>query len=304
MQVEKPQTIARYALNIETEGLPADFYENYIKNIQAVTADDVMRVMNKYVLADNMRILITGKGTDVIPGLEKLKIPIFYFDKYGTPTEKPKMKKPAPAGVTVKTVLDGYIAAIGGQKAVTNVKTIEFVGSGTIPQAPAPLKYTSKKDVKGQSLFKIEMEGMGELSKQVVNTKSGYSTNQGKRKDLTPEEFADKKATATTFEELLLVNKTDLILDGIEPMNGSDAYAIKNGKSTLYYDVKTGLKLAEVKLVEKGDKKMTVSTNYSDYREIKGVKVPFDIMINQGMELDFKMTEVKINEGVSDADFQ
>ena len=304
MQVEKPQTIARYALNIETEGLPADFYENYIKNIQAVTADDVMRVMNKYVLADNMRILITGKGTDVIPGLEKLKIPIFYFDKYGTPTEKPKMKKPAPAGVTVKTVLDGYIAAIGGQKAVANVKTIEFVGSGTIPQAPAPLKYTSKKDVKGQSLFKIEMEGMGELSKQVVNTKSGYSTNQGKRKDLTPEEFADKKATATTFEELLLVNKTDLILDGIEPMNGSDAYAIKNGKSTLYYDVKTGLKLAEVKLVEKGDKKMTVSTNYSDYREIKGVKVPFDIMINQGMELDFKMTEVKINEGVSDADFQ
>ncbi|WP_395045552.1 M16 family metallopeptidase, partial [Flavobacterium sp.] len=34
MQVEKPATIARYALNIETEGLPADFYENYIKNIQ------------------------------------------------------------------------------------------------------------------------------------------------------------------------------------------------------------------------------------------------------------------------------
>jgi predicted Zn-dependent peptidase len=304
MQVEKPQTIARYALNIETEGLPADFYENYIKNIQAVTADDVMRVMNKYVLADNMRILITGKGTDVIPGLEKLKIPIFYFDKYGTPTEKPKMKKPAPVGVTVKTVLDAYITAIGGEKAVSSVKTIEFVGSGSIPQAPAPLKYTSKKDVKGQSLFKIEMEGMGELSKQVLNTKSGYSTNQGKRKDLTPEEFADKKATATTFEELLLANKTDLILDGIEPMNGSDAYAIKNGKSTLYYDVKTGLKLAELKLVEKGDKKMTVSTNYSDYREIKGVKVPFDIMINQGMELDFKMTEVKINEGVSDADFQ
>ncbi|MFZ4107040.1 M16 family metallopeptidase [Flavobacterium sp.] len=304
MQVEKPQTIARYALNIETEGLAADFYENYIKNIQAVTADDVMRVMNKYVLADNIRILVTGKGTDVIPGLEKLKIPIFYFDKYGNPTEKPKMKKSAPAGVTVKTVLDGYIASIGGEKAVAGVKTIVFVGSGSIPQAPAPLKYTSKKDTKGQSLFKIEMEGMGELSKQVVNNKTGYSVNQGQRKELTPEEFADKKATTSTFDELLLLKKTDLILDGIEPINGADAYAIKNGKSTLYFDVKTGLKLAEIKLIEKGDKKMTVSTNYSDYREVNGVKVPFDIMINQGMELDFKMSEVKINEGVSDADFQ
>ena len=155
-----------------------------------------------------------------------------------------------------------------------------------------------------KSLFKIEMEGMGELSKQVVNNKTGYSVNQGQRKELTPEEFADKKATTSTFDELLLLKKTDLILDGIEPINGADAYAIKNGKSTLYFDVKTGLKLAEIKLIEKGDKKMTVSTNYSDYREVNGVKVPFDIMINQGMELDFKMSEVKINEGVSDADFQ
>jgi predicted Zn-dependent peptidase len=65
MQVEKPQTIARYALNIETEGLAADFYENYIKNIQAVTVEDVTRVMNKYVLENNLRIIVTGKGSDV-----------------------------------------------------------------------------------------------------------------------------------------------------------------------------------------------------------------------------------------------
>ena len=76
------------------------------------------------------------------------------------------------------------------------------------------------------------MEGMGELTKQVINTKGGYSVNQGQRKELTAEELAEKKASATTFEELLLVNKTDLVLDGIEPMNGSDAYAIKNGKTT------------------------------------------------------------------------
>jgi hypothetical protein len=56
--------------------LPADFYENYIKNIEAVTAEDVMRVMNKYVLADNLRIIVTGKGSEVIPALEKLKIPM------------------------------------------------------------------------------------------------------------------------------------------------------------------------------------------------------------------------------------
>ncbi|WP_298140973.1 pitrilysin family protein [Flavobacterium sp.] len=304
MNVEKPQTIARFALNIETEGLPVDFYENYIKNIQAVTADDVMRVMNKYVLEDNLRIIVTGKGSEVIPGLEKLKIPMFYFDKFGNPTEKPKMKKPTPAGVTVKTVMDNYINAIGGQKAVAAVKTIYATGSGSIPQAPAPLKLTSKRDAKGRTSSVMEMEGMGELSKQVIGDKAGYTASQGQRKELSAEEYADKKATATTFEELLLAKKADVTIDGIEEMNGVEAYVIKNGKTTLYYDVKTGLKVADAKIIERGDQKMTVSTMYNDYKEVKGVKVPFNLIVNQGFELDLKMTEIKINEGVSDADFQ
>ncbi len=304
MQVEKPQTIARYALNIETEGLPADFYENYIKNIQAVTADDVMRVMNKYILADNMRILITGKGTDVIPGLEKLKIPMFYFDKFGNPTEKPKMKKSAPAGVTVKTVLDGYIGAIGGEKAVAGVKSIFVTGASEIEGAPAPLSYISKKDTKGRIFFKLELVGMMELSKQVVGDKTGYSAAQGQKKDLTPEEFAEKKATATTFEELLLSKKADVTLDGIEPINGNDAYAIKNGKTTLYYDVKTGLKVMSSTTTEKNGQKMTSTISFNDYKEVKGIKIPYVIVMSQGREIEIKVTDVKINEGVSDADFQ
>jgi len=304
MNVEKPQTVARYALNIETEALPADFYENYIKKIQAVTADDVMRVMNKYVLADNMRILITGKGADVIPGLEKLNIPIFYFDKFGNPTEKPKMKKAAPAGVTVKSVLDNYITAIGGEKAVAGVKTLFVTGSSEIEGAPAPLAYTSKKDAKGRIFFKLELVGMMELSKQVIGDKSGYSAAQGQKKDLTPEEFAEKKATATTFEELLLSKKADVTLDGIEPINGSDAYAIKNGKTTLYYDVKTGLKVLTSTTAERNGQKMTSTITYSDYKDVKGIKVPYMIVISQGRDIEIKVTDVKINEGVSDADFQ
>ena len=304
MQIEKPQTVAGYALRIKTQGLPEDFYENYIKNINAVTADDVLAAANKYFLEDNIRVIIVGKGSEVITGLEKTKIPMFYFDKYGNPTEKPVMKKPVPAGVTTKTVFDNYIAAIGGEKAVAGVKTIFASGTATIEQAPAPINFTSKKDAKGRVLISIAMEGMGELSKQVLNEKGGYATQQGQRKDLTAEEVAEKKATASTFDELLLAKNPAVVLDGIESLNGTDAYVIKNGKSTYYYDVKTGLKISESKTIEKGENKMTVVTSYSDYRVVKGIKVPFEMIINQGMDLDFKMTDVKINEGVSDADFQ
>jgi hypothetical protein len=47
--------------------------------------------------------------------LEKLKIPMFYFDKYGTPIENQFSKKKT-AGVTIKSVLDNYYVAIGGEK--------------------------------------------------------------------------------------------------------------------------------------------------------------------------------------------
>ena len=304
MQVEKPATVARYAVNIETEGLPADFYENYIKNINAVTPEDVMRVANKYFLADNLRIVVTGKGSEVISSLEKLKIPMFYFDKFGNPTEKPAMKKPVPAGVTAKTVIDAYVTAIGGDKAVKAVKSIAYTGSTTIPQAPMPLSYTSKMDNKGRMAIELSMAGMGSIMKQVVNGNSAYMMQQGQKKVLEGEELAKMKESAVLFNETLLATKAGVTVSGIEPMNGADSYAVVDGDTTYYFDVKTGLKTAETTTEEQGGEKMTRVTNFSDYRAVKGVQVPFNTIMNVGFELDIKMSDVKINEGVLDADFQ
>ncbi|MEG0851675.1 MAG: pitrilysin family protein [Flavobacterium sp.] len=302
MQVEKPQAVARYALNIETEKLPADFYEKYIQTINNVTADDIYRVANEYFLLDNMRIVIAGKGSDVITGLEKLQIPIYYFDKYGNPVEKPATKKEVPTGITAKTVFENYIKAIGGEKAVTAVKTLYMNGTTTIPQAPSPLTFTSKLDSKGKMMVSLAMGPMN-LMKQVVNDKGAYIEQQGKRKNLEGNDLAEMKANAAPFEELQLIKRADLKVEGIEPINGSDAYAIKDGKTTYFYDVKSGLKTAEAKTREQDGKSNTQITNFNDYKEVKGVKVPFNLIQNVGFELDIKMSDIKINEGVSDADF-
>ena len=303
MQIEKPQTVAGYALRIQTQSLPADFYENYIKNISAVTADDVLRVANKYFLENNSRVVIVGKAADVAPSLEKLKYPVSYFDKYGNPTAKPELKKVIPAGVTVKSVLDNYIKAIGGLQAAQAVKTIAMTGSTTIPQAPSPLSFVSKTDSKGMLMVELAMGTMS-IMKQVVNEKGGYVMQQGQKQILEGEMLNDMKAEATPFKELTLATKEGLTLVNIEPINGKDAYAIKNGKTTMFYDVASGLKVAESIVMEQGGKSMTKTTSYSDYREVKGVKVPFNIIQNVGFDLDIKLSDVKINEGVLATDFQ
>jgi zinc protease len=301
MQIQKPQTVAAYALRTKTQGLSDDFYENYIKSINAVTADDVIRVANTYFLANKSRIVIVGKGADVLPGLEKLKIPIFYFDKYGNPVEKPVYKKEVPAGVTAKTVLDNYIKNIGGAKALSAVKSIVNVSSGTIQGTPVEL--TKKTTSSNKMLVEFKAMGMS-LMKKVVNEKGGYTVQQGQRKDATGEEFTDMKEGANPFEELILSKKATVVLDGIENVNGSDAYAVKDGKSTYFYDVNSGLKVAESKTMEKGGQKITQTTSYGDYKEVKGIKFPYKTVVNLGMEIELTTTEVKINEGISDADFQ
>jgi hypothetical protein len=301
MQIEKPQTVAGYALRIKTQGLPEDFYENYIKNINAVTAEDVMAVANKYFLEDNIRVVIVGKGSDVIPGLEKLKIPMFYFDKFGAPTQKPVMKKAVAAGITVKTVMDNFIKAVGGEKAVKGVKSISTIAGGEI-QGTA-LEMTTKVT---SSKLANEMKAMGmSMMKQVVNEKGAYVIQQGQRKDLEGEKLADVKESAITFPELTMAAKASVTLDGIESFNGAEAYVIINGKTTHYYDVNTGLKLGKAVVQEANGQKMTQITNYGDYKEVKGIKVPYKVTMAFGpQEIEFKTTDVKINEGVSDADFQ
>jgi predicted Zn-dependent peptidase len=304
MQIEKPSTIAGYALNKETQGLPEDFYENYIKNINAVTAEDIKNAANKFFLANQTRVIIVGKAADVLPGLEVMskreKLPIFYFDKYGNPTQKPEVKKPVPAGVTAQTVLNDYIKAIGGEKAVKNVKTLAVMSSGTI-QGTA-LEMVTKTAPKKLA---FEMKAMGmTMSKQIVNEKEAYAMQQGQRKDFTGDELKEMQAEANTFKELALLTDKEISVTGIENINGADAYALKNGKTTLYYDVKTGYKVAESKELEQGGQKMTQTTYFQDYKDVKGLKFPYKIIMNVGIEIELTTTEVKINEGVTDADFK
>ena len=81
-------------------------------------------------------------------------------------------------------------------------------------------------------------------------------------------------------------------------------YVLKEGKRAFYYDVKSSLKVAEVVAMDVNSQQISQTTSFSDYREVKGIKIPYVTTTNIGMEILLTTTDVKINEGVSDADFQ
>ena len=299
MDAEKPEVIARQALLTQTQGLPADFFQNYIQNIEKVTADDVLKAAQKYFLLDNARILVVGKGADVLPALEKLPYKINYFDRFGNPTSKPEQKK-VDASVTVKSVMDKYIAAIGGEK-VKSVKTVTANYEAIVQGMKLSIETINTSDAKSFTLFSM----MGQpMQSSVFNGKTGYTLQSGLKKDLTEEEIANFKYDGLPFPELVLAEKPGIKIGGIENFNGKEAYVVIDGKKKHYYAIDNGLKLGLTEELDVQGQKMLQSVSYGDYQEVEGIKVPATMNMNLGMEMEFKLVEMKFNVPVSDDYFQ
>ncbi|HWZ02885.1 MAG TPA: pitrilysin family protein [Mucilaginibacter sp.] len=91
--LEDPARTATFASNILIYNLPKDFYKTYLQKVNAVTIDDVLRVAQKYMLGDNLRIVIVGSAGQVADGLKKSGIPVNMFDKYAAPVTAPAVKQ-------------------------------------------------------------------------------------------------------------------------------------------------------------------------------------------------------------------
>lgn len=304
METQKPGTIAAFALRTKTQNLPANYYENYIKNIQAVTIADVQRVANQYFKKDNQRIVIVGKGADVAGTLDRLGYPVNYYDRFANSVEKPVFKKAVPAGVTSKTVIENHINAIGGEKKLKEVKSLSVVSKGTMQGME--LTMTQKQTNKGQSAMSLNGMGM-EIMKQVITPTFGYAVQQGQKQDLKGDALKDAQESSKLFDELEdLKNASKFELTGIEVLNGEEVYVLKKDKSTIYYSVASNLKVAATESVEAQGQTFEMTSTYGDYKEVKGVKVAHatSLPLGPGMSVEFKASEVKVNEGVSDADFK
>ena len=306
LALERPQTIANYAYNIESKGLPKDFYKNYLANIDKVSQEDVQEAANKYFKGENARIVVTGKGSEVIDNLTNVtlngkKIPVKYYDVYGKAIAKPEFKKELPADLTVNKVLQSYIDAIGGSEKLDAVNSVFIKAQGSIQGMTLDLEL--KKTVNDQFMQNIMMAG-NSMSKQVLDGETAYVVQQGQRVDLEGDDLNKVKAESSPFPEVNWLSG-GATLEGMEKVDGEDAYVIKVGDGKMiYYSADTGLKLQEVAVNEVQGNTIKTTTAYSKYQDVGGIKFPFMISQSFGPQsIDFNVTEIKVNEGITDADF-
>ena len=307
LALERPSTIAQYAISTKINELPEDFYATYLEKINAVSIEDVQRVANKYFTADNARFIVVGKGSEVVANLEKLGISIKYFDKYANPTEKPEFSKPIPEGVTASSVMASYIEAIGGKAAVESVQTMLFNTEVTIEGAPFKPTAVIKAMAPNKSSMEMSIAGMGTIMKQKFDGTTGYAEQQGMKQPMSEEDVAEQASQKGLFPEAHYT-ADEIELMSLSDLEGTDVYKIKVkgvSESFRYYDANSGLLLREEATEEAQGQSITTITVHSDYRAVDGVMIPFGRKITAGPQVfGFNASEVVVNSGVTEADFK
>ncbi|MGB5555038.1 MAG: pitrilysin family protein [Flavobacteriaceae bacterium] len=310
LALEDPSTIADYALNIETEGLPKDYYKTYLERINAITIADVQKAAQKYLSTDNARIVVTGKGSEVLENLEKVTfngkaVPINYFDKYATPTEKPDHTISAPEGVTVNSILDKYFEAIGGKTKIEAISSLLMVYEGEAMGAKIKTEERRTKDKFAQITFMNDAPMMGVIAKG-----DELYMKQGENKMPMPAEMAtDLQNAMGIFPEQGIALNPKAKFAGIEKIVDKDAYKIEvpgnTIQATYYYDVATGLKVKEGSIVNMGGQSQNQETSFSEYVVVDGIMFPSLKISTMGpQEVTSKLLKAVINIEVSEADFE
>jgi predicted Zn-dependent peptidase len=72
LNFETSGQIARSLQNIVLYGLPENYYESYLQNIDKVTLDDIKRVAGAYLDTKKMDVVIVGDVKSIKQGIEGL----------------------------------------------------------------------------------------------------------------------------------------------------------------------------------------------------------------------------------------
>jgi len=271
--LESTSSAANFALNIARYGLPSDYYNNYLARLEAVTAEDVMRVSNQYMKTDNLTISVVGKAQDVAAGLAAFG-EVEYYDAEGMPTDAPTFLF-LPEGITLETVFAKYYEAMGGVDVLSSLKAMDMKAHLEIPGMPGQLKMRTAKITPNKFMMEQSMQGMTVMKMTYVDGVGKQSGMQGE-KELEGEELEDlKKQASFVVDELAWMQDLEsFTFDGQTLMDGKAVYQVSEGEKTRYFEVETGLFYKSTETTETPEGDMAVSMTVEEWGEYNGIKMP------------------------------
>jgi hypothetical protein len=205
---------------------------------------------------------------------------------------------------TVDQILDKYVQALGGAKALQAQTSLVMKGTITVPAIGAQGTIEIYTKAPNKELTELELPIIG-TSRTGFNGTLAWEEEGGVVNDLPnyPKRDADFYLPLKLHQ---LYPKLEL--KGKEKIGNAEAYILeapRNGNpKRWYFDATSGLPLRKEERDASG--KVIAREDYADYRSVDGVQIPF---IQSGIdesqaEYVIKFSEVKHNVQIDDAKFE
>lgn len=209
---------------------------------------------------------------------------------------------------TAESVLDSYIAAIGGKDAL--LKVTDMTTSMSSETERGAMIITRKQKLPNKFSMVINANGMevmkqtGDGSKVVMGGMQGSRTIDGPAAQ-------QMMMTNIIFPELHYAeNGVKTTLVGPEKVDGKDTYKLSHATAdgsatwTDNFDAATGLKVQSVVTGRSQQGPATTTMLYSDYKEVGGIKYPMTIKQQSPRgPMTMSVDNVKVNRNLKDSDF-
>ena len=184
------------------------------------------------------------------------------------------------AAQTVDEIVARHIEARGGYDRLKAIETIKITRTVATPFSDIKVVVYKKRP----HLLRFEQTPPGQpMIPRGVSATGAWDTLQGKIVARPPQGFAEARDLDADFEGLLVNWKEKghtVELVGKESMPGGEVYKLKvttksGASGDLYLDAKTYLDRRHVNLT--GNRQAQVVVDFGGWREVNGVKFPFDI---------------------------
>lgn len=305
--LERPQTVARFAKNIDKYGLPKNFYETYLERLNAVTAQDILALAKRVLLPNNAYITVVGN--------KEIETKIAAFDadgkilKFNPDGSTFVDMRPAPADVTTQVVFNNYIQAMGGKDKIAKIKSFEQKGKFDVGMAKLDMQSVCIANTALRLV--VSMNGNAMMTQTWDGTKMQIS-QMGQSMEGGADEILQAKIQSDLLAELHYADfGIQSQLKGIEVVNGSDMYVVENTYSsglvsTDYFDAKSGLRMKTITVQKVGETTQTSETTIVSYgTTADGVKYPSVVKQNAGGQVvEITINEFNVNPKVKKKDFK
>ncbi len=283
-------------------GYPKDFIFQYQKAIAAVTKADVLRVAQQYLQPKNLSYVAVGNPKDFGKPLASLGIKVEPID---LTIPEPKAEAPPPDSASLgkgKELLQRVQQALGGADKLAAVKDLQFHAELEVLTPGASMKVKQTNSFLAPSTFRQDNE-LPFLKQSVYSDgASGWLSGAQGVQNLTPPVL--KQIRGETFRQLAGLALSDRDPNRTVNYAGEGVIEIssKDGESVrLSVDEKTGLpaKVAYQQSAAEGGS--AVEEVFSDWRDVDGIRLPFQLTILQGGKKFAGVTvqDYKINSGLA-----